>query len=88
MNVKIAPKLQAFVNEKVENGRFGSPSEMVNEALQLMLEREQARFLRLKELIGERIEEADRGELIDIDDELVNDIHRRGLERLAKLKKG
>ncbi len=40
MNVSIAPRWEAFVETAVNSGRYGSPSEIVNEGLRLVEERE------------------------------------------------
>jgi putative addiction module CopG family antidote len=40
MNVSLTPKLEAFVRRKVASGLYNNASEVVREALRLMLERE------------------------------------------------
>lgn len=47
MNVSLTPELDAFVEQAVRSGRYGSASEAVREGLRLLQERE-AKFERLK----------------------------------------
>jgi antitoxin ParD1/3/4 len=42
MNVSITPDLERFVRDKVESGLYNSASEVVREALRLLVAREQA----------------------------------------------
>jgi antitoxin ParD1/3/4 len=41
MNVHLTPELEGLVQAKVQTGRYNSASEVVREALRLMLERDQ-----------------------------------------------
>ena len=68
MNVSITEKLEEFVNDKVESGLYNSASEVVREALRLLVQQDELRQLRLDELkkeIAIGVGQADRGELID-----------------------
>jgi antitoxin ParD1/3/4 len=80
MNVSLTPELQAFVEETVKSGRYGSASEAVREGLRLLEERE-AKFLRLKALIDEGIASPIAG---PFDRALVERIKREGRAKLAK----
>jgi len=64
MDITLNPQTTAFVRRKLESGTYGSLSELVNEALYLMLEHEQ-RLIELKTEIQIGIEQAERGEWID-----------------------
>jgi len=88
MNLTIDAKLQAYIEAKVESGGYDSASEVVNEALRLLIERDEEKFRALKQFMQDRVEEADRGEVIPLNAALSEEIHRRGMERLAKLKRG
>ncbi|MGA2181404.1 MAG: type II toxin-antitoxin system ParD family antitoxin [Bryobacteraceae bacterium] len=71
MNVSLTPKLEKFVNNKVETGRYNSASEVVREALRLLEEHERARALQLGEFnkeLGRRLAALDRGEHINPDE--------------------
>ena len=68
MNVSITEKLEEFVNDKVESGLYNSASEVVREALRLLVQQDELRQLRLDELkkeIAIGVGQADRGEIID-----------------------
>lgn len=67
MNVSLTPKLEKYIQKKVDSGRYTSASEVVREALRL-LEQEEGRERKLKEFQAEldrRIAEADAGLTID-----------------------
>jgi antitoxin ParD1/3/4 len=80
MNVSLTPELDAFVEQAVRSGRYGSASEAVREGLRLLQERE-ARFEQLKRDIraGE-----ESGEGIPVDRALIDEIKSSGRERLRK----
>jgi antitoxin ParD1/3/4 len=68
MNVSLTPKLERFVQAKVESGRYNSASEVVREALRLLEDHEQARAAQLAEFneeLGRRLVSLDRGENAD-----------------------
>jgi antitoxin ParD1/3/4 len=68
MNVSLTPKLEKFVNNKVQTGRYSSASEVVREALRLLEEHELARAAQLGEFnkeLGRRLAALDRGEHAD-----------------------
>jgi antitoxin ParD1/3/4 len=71
VNVSLTPELEKFVQKKVEGGRYTSASEVVREALRLMVKRElrlQEREAALKDfqaMLDARIAEADAGGWID-----------------------
>lgn len=64
MEITLNYQIKSFVRHKLDSGRYRSVSELVNEALRLMLEREK-RLTELKADIQAGIEQAERGELID-----------------------
>jgi antitoxin ParD1/3/4 len=68
MNVSLTPKLEKFVSNKVESGRYNSASEVVREALRLLEEHDQARASQLAEFdykLGRRLNSLDRDEHVD-----------------------
>jgi antitoxin ParD1/3/4 len=68
MNVSLTPELEKLVQAKIESGRFHSASEVVEEALHLLEQRETDREIDLKELrarMDKGLAEMDRGEVVD-----------------------
>ena len=50
MNVNLTPELDTLVRRKVASGLYGSASEVVREALRLMVEKDQLRAVRMEQL--------------------------------------
>ena len=66
MDVSLTPELEDFVHSKVRAGRYGSPSEVIQAALQLLEERDQAvEKDDLRRKIAEGVESLRRGEGLD-----------------------
>ena len=68
MNVNLTPELERVVQEKVRSGLYNNQSEVVREALRLLVEQDRiraARLARLRSAVGEGLAQADRGELVD-----------------------
>lgn len=68
MNVSLTLELENFVQGKVSTGRYTSASEVVREALRLLVQSEKARASQLDAFRAEmdrRMETLDRGEGID-----------------------
>jgi len=66
MNVSLTPMLEQYVDKKVNSGRYNSASEVLREALRLLIEHDQLQEMRRKELntkIDEGLASAARGEL-------------------------
>ena len=71
MNVDLTPELEQLVQTRVKSGRYNSVSEVVQEALRLLEQRDEVFALR-KDEIRMKVEEgwlaAKRGELVDGDE--------------------
>jgi len=68
MDVSLPPELEKFVSAEVASGRYRSASEVVQEALRLLEERDEARTHQLAEFnveVGRRLAALDRGETIE-----------------------
>ena len=87
--ISITPELDAFLQSRVQSGRYQTTSEVVREALRLLERHEQERdeaFVQLKVKLQRGAEEADHGELLDGDqvfDELREMIEERRLAKAA-----
>jgi antitoxin ParD1/3/4 len=85
VNVNLTPELEALVRDKIASGRYQSESEVVCDALRLMEARDQEYQSKLEWLRREVQAGIDSGTLPgDLD---VEDIKRRGRERLEQLRK-
>lgn len=74
MNVSLTPQFENFVNQKVEAGLYNSVSEVMHEALRLLVERDEIKEMKLVLLsrdLQEGIDSLDRGEGSPLD---MNDI--------------
>jgi antitoxin ParD1/3/4 len=68
MNVNLTPELEELIHDKVNRGPYASASEVVQEALRLLEERDQDRDLRIRELrnkIDQGLASLERGEGVD-----------------------
>jgi antitoxin ParD1/3/4 len=65
-SVNLGEQLEAFIDQAVSKGRYGSRSEVLREGVRLVQERE-ALLAKAQAEIRKGIEAADRGELEDLD---------------------
>jgi antitoxin ParD1/3/4 len=68
VNVSLTPELEKLVQAKIESGRYSSASEVVEEALRLLEQREIDREIDLQALrarMDEGLASLDRGEWVD-----------------------
>lgn len=68
MNVNLTPELEALVQRKVASGLYNNQSEVVREALRLLVEQDRIREERTGELrasLAKAISHANRGDLVD-----------------------
>lgn len=64
--IVLTPELETFVEERLANGPYKCASEIIGDALRLLIEREELRRIRLEKLkaeVAKGIASADRGEL-------------------------
>ena len=70
MNVSLTPELERFVAAEVQSGKYPTASEVVEEGLRLLREREEARQQQLAALgkeIAVGIKQADQGRVAPFD---------------------
>ena len=90
VNISITPELDAFLQSRVDSGRYQTTSEVVREALRLLERQERERdeaFHQLKAKLEIGTAQAERSELIDgvqVFDELREMIEERRLAKAAK----
>lgn len=87
MKLELEPKLEAWLEEVVAEGRFGSREQVVIEALRLLRELESSRQARLQDLrreIARGLDEAERGQTRPFDDQVIREIRQGGLTRLNR----
>ena len=82
MNVSLSAELKNFVNDRVKNGSFKSPSDVIAKALRVLQEHE-AEIERLRKEIDIGIEQADRGECVPLDMQEIKS-HARALWKKRK----
>jgi antitoxin ParD1/3/4 len=82
MTVSLTPQLEAKIRQRVESGRYSDASDVVEEALRLLEEREQLEHLRSLLAVG--LEQSRRGEVIEFTPERAEEIHRRAHERFLR----
>jgi antitoxin ParD1/3/4 len=84
MNVALAPELQKWVDKRVESGLYTSSSEVIAEALRLMVrleERQASQLATLKTSIDLGIQSADAGRTTVLSEQLIADIKQLGRTR-------
>jgi antitoxin ParD1/3/4 len=89
MNISLTPELEKYVSGKVQGGMYHSASEVIREGLRLLKEKDELHQKKLEDLRREiqiGIDQADRGQVKPLTDELVQDIKDRGRKRLAAQK--
>ncbi len=82
MSVNLTPELEAMIRERVESGRYSDASAVVDDAMQLLKERERSEHLNALLAIG--LDELRRGEKVRFTPELLEEIDRRVEERFLR----
>jgi antitoxin ParD1/3/4 len=70
VNISLTPELEEYVEQKLKAGDYRDPSQVMNEALHLMKERDEERQRKLEDLrreIAIGLEQAERGESAPLD---------------------
>lgn len=82
MSVILTPQIEAMIRERVASGRYTNASEVMQEALRLLEEREQLEHLRSLLAVG--LEQLDRGEFVEFTPDYMKDLHQRAQEALRR----
>jgi antitoxin ParD1/3/4 len=77
MNVSLTPQFEAFIQVKIESGRYKNAREVVEEGLRLLEERDRVQRLR------EALAEGEKGDAIPFTPELVAQLKREAA-RMAR----
>lgn len=72
MEIQLSPELEQIVKDKVASGMYPDANEFVREAILRAVERDYLKWKRLNEAIAIGIEQAKRGELVDLDMDQIN----------------
>ena len=85
MNVSLTPELEMMVQKKVQSGLYNNQSEVVREALRLLVEQDKIRSAhanRLQAALAKGLAEAENGKLAD-GPRAVADL-RKGMRKRSK----
>lgn len=85
MALNLSPKTQARITEMVEHGDYPDADTMLDQALELLSERE--RLARLREMIAIGVEQAQRGDVVPYDDAFRREARLRARQRIANGEK-
>jgi putative addiction module CopG family antidote len=86
MRINIPADLEAFVQEKLEVGRYRDASEAITDGLRLLKERDAAEYESLRHLLNVRVKESKRGQSESFDAELLQGIRRRNMTHLKTIR--
>jgi antitoxin ParD1/3/4 len=87
MKVSLTPGLKRLIQKKVRTGYYGSPSEVVREALRLLERRDitqEQQLGDLRALLDEAEADVRAGRVLPLNDVLIKDIKAQGRRRLAR----
>jgi len=82
MSIQLDSRSEALIRQKVEAGLYSDASEALREAVRLLDERDRLQHLRALLAVG--LEQADRGELVELTPELLEEIDREVEERFQR----
>lgn len=84
MDVTLTPELERLIHDKVASGLYASEDEVIREALRLLKDRDELRFLAVEDLrreVQKGLGQLDRGESVLLDPERIKAEGRRRLHR-------
>jgi putative addiction module CopG family antidote len=91
VNITLTPEVEKLVRERIERGDYENADILVQEAVNRLLQEDHAEREGLRRALQEGIDDLERGDHADYDEQTIkdfaNDIHQRGLKRLAERQK-
>jgi Arc/MetJ-type ribon-helix-helix transcriptional regulator len=85
MALQISPRIQAQITEMVANGDYPDADSMLEQALELLSEREHFEELRAQIAVG--VEEVAQGKIVEFTPELREQLWQSALEAAAGVEK-
>jgi len=89
MNAPLTPKIEQLINERLQRGPYKTPTEVIEDALEALAERENFQAIRAE--LNHADEQLARGEYTEYDEEtlpkLAKRIKTKGRARLAEEQK-
>ncbi len=82
MALQISPRIQAQIVEMVARGDYPDADSMLEEALELLAEHEH--LVRLRNMIAIGVDQANRGEVVEYNEQFRIDAKREALRRFAE----
>ena len=86
MNVSLTPELENWVKQKVNTGLYNSASEVVREAIRVLIEQDELRELqreKLRQQLQIGIEQLDDGLSQELNKDLISRIKKQGRKSLG-----
>jgi antitoxin ParD1/3/4 len=80
MSTALTPEQESFISQKIASGGYQSPTEVIDDALRLLRERDELAWLGQEELrkeIAAGIEQSQRGEVAPLDMEAIKQASRQ-----------
>jgi putative addiction module CopG family antidote len=88
MNITLTPEVEKLVRDRIERGDYENVDMLVHEAVNRLLQEDHAEREALRQALQEGIDDLELGNHADYDEhtinDLTNDVHQRGLKRLAQ----
>ena len=81
-NISLPEDLEQYIDAKVASGEYMHASEVVRDGLRLLMREEAEKLEWLRREIAVGVADADRGDLYEMNDELLERIEREGRARL------
>jgi putative addiction module CopG family antidote len=81
MSVTLTPEVEQQIQDWIDRGRYPNASAVVERALQALKEQEEAKLVKLRELVRAGFES---GDAVELTDELWDEMERRSEERFLR----